>query len=87
VVRTPYRHALAEHLKAQGISTGIHYPIPCHLQGACAHLGYGLGSLPETERAARQVLSLPVYPELTDAQLATIIQAVRSFEPPTMGDE
>jgi dTDP-4-amino-4,6-dideoxygalactose transaminase len=82
VVRTPYRDALAEHLKAQGISTGIHYPIPCHRQGACAHLGYGPGSLPETERAARQVLSLPVYPELTEAQLTTIIQAVRRFAPP-----
>jgi dTDP-4-amino-4,6-dideoxygalactose transaminase len=87
VVRTPYRDVLAEHLRAQGVHTGIHYPIPCHLQGACAHLGYGPGSLPETERATREILSLPVYPELTDAQLETIIQAVRTFEPPTTNDQ
>ncbi len=82
VVRTPHRDALAEHLRARGIQTGVHYPIPCHLQGACAHLGYGPGSLPETERAAREVLSLPVYPELTETQLNQIIAAVRSFAPP-----
>jgi dTDP-4-amino-4,6-dideoxygalactose transaminase len=81
VVRTPQRDALAEHLKAQGVSTGIHYPIPCHLQGACAHLGYGPGSLPHTEAAAREILSLPVYPELSEAQLAHIIASVRSFQP------
>jgi dTDP-4-amino-4,6-dideoxygalactose transaminase len=81
VVRTPHRGALAEHLRRQGVSTGIHYPIPCHLQGACAHLGYGPGSLPHTERAADEILSLPVYPELTGAQVEAIIAAVRSFEP------
>jgi dTDP-4-amino-4,6-dideoxygalactose transaminase len=80
VVQTPHRDALAEHLKRQGVSTGIHYPIPCHLQGACSHLGYGPGSLPHTERAAAEILSLPVFPELTDAQVVHIIEAVRSFE-------
>jgi len=79
VVRTPHRDALADHLRREGVSSGIHYPIPCHMQGACAHLGYGPGSLPETERAAREVLSLPVYPELTEAQLGGIIRAVRGF--------
>jgi dTDP-4-amino-4,6-dideoxygalactose transaminase len=80
VVRTPHRDALAEHLKRQGVSSGIHYPIPCHLQGACSGLGYGPGSLPHTESAANEILSLPVYPELTDAQVARIIEAVRGFE-------
>jgi dTDP-4-amino-4,6-dideoxygalactose transaminase len=86
VVRTPHRDALAEHLRRQGVSTGIHYPIPCHLQGACAHLGYGPGSLPQTERAAREVLSLPVYPELSKSQLDQIVEAVRSFQPPAKGE-
>jgi dTDP-4-amino-4,6-dideoxygalactose transaminase len=81
VVRTPHRDALAEHLKERGVNTGIHYPIPCHLQGACRHLGYASGSLPETERAVGEILSLPVYPELTPDQLDTVIQAVRSFRP------
>jgi dTDP-4-amino-4,6-dideoxygalactose transaminase len=79
VVRTPFRDALAQHLRERGVATGIHYPIPCHLQGACAHLGYGPGSLPETERACGEILSLPVYPELRDGQLAAIVEGVRSF--------
>lgn len=87
VVRTPHRDALAEHLRARGVSAGIHYPIPCHLQGACAHLGYGPGSLPMTERAVDEILSLPVYPELADEQLEQIIAAVRSFTPNTEADQ
>jgi dTDP-4-amino-4,6-dideoxygalactose transaminase len=67
------------------VHTGIHYPIPCHLQGACAHLGYGPGSLPETERAAAEILSLPVFPELDLAQIAVIVEAVRSFDPGANG--
>jgi dTDP-4-amino-4,6-dideoxygalactose transaminase len=79
VVRSAQRDALLEHLKANGIAAGIHYPIPLHRQPAYARLGYGSISLPETERAAREVLSLPMYPELTDGQLQHIVGCVRSF--------
>jgi dTDP-4-amino-4,6-dideoxygalactose transaminase len=80
VVRTPRRDALLEHLKANGVAAGIHYPIPLHRQPAYASLGYGGLSLPETERAAAEVLSLPMYPELTDEQLGHIAACVRSFD-------
>jgi dTDP-4-amino-4,6-dideoxygalactose transaminase len=80
VVRTSRRDALLEHLKANGVAAGIHYPIPLHRQPAYASLGYGELSLPETERAAAEVLSLPMYPELTDEQLQHIAACVRSFD-------
>jgi dTDP-4-amino-4,6-dideoxygalactose transaminase len=80
VVRTSRRDALLEHLKANGVAAGIHYPIPLHRQPAYASLGYGELSLPETERAAAEVVSLPMYPELTDEQLQHIAACVRSFD-------
>jgi dTDP-4-amino-4,6-dideoxygalactose transaminase len=80
VVRHPRRDALLEHLKANGIAAGVHYPIPLHRQPAYANLGYGEVSLPETERAAAEVLSLPMFPELTDEQLQHIAHCVRSFD-------
>ena len=80
VVRHPHRDALLDHLKANGIGAGVHYPIPLHRQPAYANLGYGDVSLPETERAANEVLSLPMYPELTDEQLHQIATCVRSFD-------
>ena len=61
---TEQRDELREHLQANGISTGIHYPIPVHLQRGFSNLGYEEGDLPETERVCREVLSLPMYPEL-----------------------
>ena len=79
VVRTPQRDALRQHLKSRDIGTGIHYPLPLHLQPAFAHLGYSAGDFPETERAAGEVLSLPIYPELTDDQLEQITDTVRDF--------
>jgi dTDP-4-amino-4,6-dideoxygalactose transaminase len=75
-VRTPWRDRLVEHLRAQHIGTGIHYPIPVHLQPAHADLGYGRGDFPNSERAAAEVLSLPLYPELTDDQVRTVAAAV-----------
>jgi dTDP-4-amino-4,6-dideoxygalactose transaminase len=80
VVRTPGREGLLQHLKENGIAAGIHYPIPLHRQPAYVSLGYGELSLPETERAADEVLSLPMYPELTDEQLQHIAACVRSFD-------
>ena len=63
--RTRDRDALAEHLKSQGVSTGLHYPLPVHLQKCYRDWGYGAGSLPVTERAAAEILSLPMFPGLT----------------------
>ncbi len=76
---TPQRDELRAHLNAAGISTGLHYPIPVHLQPGFRFLGYKEGDLPETERACREVMSLPMYPELTDAEVATITGSVRQF--------
>jgi dTDP-4-amino-4,6-dideoxygalactose transaminase len=79
VVRSPRRDALATYLRDQGIHTGIHYPVPCHLQEASASFGFGRGSLPNTERAADEILSLPVYPEMTRTQVDRVVRAVREF--------
>ena len=79
VVRHPNRDALLAHLKANGIAAGVHYPIPLHRQLAYANLGYGDVSLPETERAANEVLSLPMFPEITDEQLGFVVEIVRDF--------
>ena len=79
VVRTPRRDALKQHLQDKGIAALVHYPVPIHLQPAYRGRLAGNDSLMETERAARQVLSLPIYPELKEADLAAVIEAVRSF--------
>jgi dTDP-4-amino-4,6-dideoxygalactose transaminase len=76
---TPERDALREHLQKAGISTGLHYPIPAHLQPAYRHLDYHEGDLPETERACKEVLSLPMYPELTAEAVSSIVDSVRQF--------
>ena len=78
-VRDGRRDALQAHLKATGIGTSIYYPLSLHLQPCFAYLGYKEGQLPEAERASREVLSLPVYPELTRAQLDEVVAAVREF--------
>jgi len=67
-IRVPRRNELQQSLHASNIGTGIHYPIPVHLQPAYADLGYGIGSFPEAEAASREVLSLPLFPELTSQQ-------------------
>ncbi|MBN1922869.1 MAG: DegT/DnrJ/EryC1/StrS family aminotransferase, partial [Anaerolineae bacterium] len=74
------RDALAEHLKAQGVGSMVYYPVPIHQQTFyISELGYGEVRLPETERAAAEVLSLPVHPALSQADLETIVAAVNSF--------
>ena len=78
-VRADRRDALVEHLKAQGIGCAVYYPVGLHLQPCFAHLGYGPGSLPNTELAMKEVVSLPVYPELTEAQQDAVVAAVRRF--------
>jgi len=79
VIRTPAREKLREHLQAEGIGTGLHYPVPLHLQQPYASLGYRSGSLPVTERAAAQCLSLPMFPEMTETQVGHVADAVRRF--------
>ena len=76
VVETDRRDALQESLKGREIQTGIHYPVPIHLQEACAGLGYKKGDFPVTERAAARILSLPMYPELNAEQIDTVVDAV-----------
>ena len=76
VVRVAEREALQKKLKDEGIATGIHYPVPLHVQPAYQHREIPLGSLPVTEAAASQVVSLPMYPELTEAQRESIVNAM-----------
>lgn len=78
-VRGGRRDALQAHLKARGIGSAIYYPISLHEQPCFAYLGYRKGQLPETERACQEVLSLPVYPEMTEAMLEEVAQGVLSF--------
>jgi dTDP-4-amino-4,6-dideoxygalactose transaminase/acetyltransferase-like isoleucine patch superfamily enzyme len=77
-VRTRRRDELQRELQAAGVQTGIHYPIPVHLQPAYADLGYGPGDFPESERAAAEVLSLPMFPEMTAEQQSIVVDAIRS---------
>lgn len=76
VVRTPHRDALQQRLEHAGISTLIHYPIPPHLQRACAALGYGSGAFPIAETLAREALSLPMGPHLTHKSTREIINVL-----------
>jgi dTDP-4-amino-4,6-dideoxygalactose transaminase len=75
-VRSPQRDALRDALEEQGVQTGIHYPVPVHLQPGYAELGYQAGDFPVAEQAATEVLSLPIYPELTVEQRDQVIAAV-----------
>jgi dTDP-4-amino-4,6-dideoxygalactose transaminase len=79
IIRTDPRDELMKHLLEQGVDTRIHYPIPIHLQKAASDLGYREGSFPRTESDARRMISLPIYPELTDAEIDYVVQSVRSF--------
>ncbi|MBI3162043.1 MAG: DegT/DnrJ/EryC1/StrS family aminotransferase [Chloroflexi bacterium] len=80
VTRTPHREALLAHLQKNDIQAGVHYPIPVHLQPVYRKLGYPEARLPETEQAAREVLSLPLYPELGSEQLEFIAHSIQEFE-------
>ena len=78
VIRTAQRDRLRERLAGEGVSTGIHYPIPLHLQQAYRHLGYREGDFPVTEELAGEILSLPMYPEILPDQIRRIASLVRS---------
>jgi dTDP-4-amino-4,6-dideoxygalactose transaminase len=80
VVRSARRDALQAHLRQQGIGTDVHYPLPTHLQPVYRSLGYAKGDFPVSERLAREVLSLPMYPELEHGEMEAVATAVRAFE-------
>ncbi|MGA2814425.1 MAG: DegT/DnrJ/EryC1/StrS family aminotransferase [Candidatus Acidiferrum sp.] len=78
-IRCQYRDALREHLRLAGIPSEIYYPVPLHLQPAFASLGYRAGQFPHAEAATREVLSLPVFPELSDVHQARIVGVLADF--------
>jgi dTDP-4-amino-4,6-dideoxygalactose transaminase len=78
-IRAKRRDDLQSHLKEKGIGNSIYYPLPLHLQPCFAYLQYKEGECPESERAAKEVISLPIYPELTEGQLDEVAGAVREF--------
>jgi len=78
-LRVARRDDLQIHLKEKGIGSAIYYPLSLHLQPCFEYLGYKRGAFPESERATREVISLPVYPELQQSQLDEVIDAVRGF--------
>ena len=78
-LRVAKRDALQGYLKDKQIGTAVYYPLSLHLQPCFEYLGYKRGSLPESEKATQEAISLPIYPELTQSQLDEVIEAVRSF--------
>jgi dTDP-4-amino-4,6-dideoxygalactose transaminase len=79
VVRTPEREGLMDHLKKAGIGTGIHYPIPLHLQKAYESMNYSVGDFPVTEKVAAEIVSLPMFPQLTTGQQTRVAEEIVKF--------
>ncbi|HVE15029.1 MAG TPA: DegT/DnrJ/EryC1/StrS family aminotransferase [Elusimicrobiota bacterium] len=79
VVRTPRRDELAAHLTKAGVGNGVYYPTPLHLQPPFQHIGHKEGDFPASERACREVLALPMYPELSEERAGAVVSAVKSF--------
>jgi dTDP-4-amino-4,6-dideoxygalactose transaminase len=79
VVRHPRRDELKKYLDENGVGCALHYPLPLHLQKCYAHLGHKPGNFPVAEKSARECLSLPIYPELTDGQLQRVTAVIKSF--------
>jgi len=79
VIQTDQRDELQKFLAEKGIATGLHYPVPIHLQPAYKHLGFQKGDFPVAERAAKRILSLPMYAELTEKQIRYVVDAIKGF--------
>ncbi|MFY9951065.1 MAG: DegT/DnrJ/EryC1/StrS family aminotransferase, partial [Candidatus Sulfotelmatobacter sp.] len=79
VVRTDDRDGMMKQLKKAGIGTGIHYPIPLHLQKAYAGMNYSKGDFPVTEKAAAEIISLPMFPQLTAEQQSRVVEEILAF--------
>jgi dTDP-4-amino-4,6-dideoxygalactose transaminase len=79
VIRTPRRDELKEHLRSSGVPSEIYYPIPLHLQRAFAYLGHKPGDLPASEAASREVLALPIFPEMTSEQQDLVVESMALF--------
>jgi dTDP-4-amino-4,6-dideoxygalactose transaminase len=79
VIRTSRRDGLRQFLTERKIGSEIYYPVPLHLQGALKSLGYAEGSFPEAERAAHEVLALPIFPELREDEQQTVVAAIAEF--------
>jgi dTDP-4-amino-4,6-dideoxygalactose transaminase len=76
IIRVSRRDELQAALKRQGIGTEVYYPVPMHLQECFAYLGYAAGAFPESERASRETLALPVHPELSEAQARHVVTSI-----------
>ncbi|NLN75549.1 MAG: DegT/DnrJ/EryC1/StrS family aminotransferase [Armatimonadetes bacterium] len=79
VIRHPDRDGLQKFLKEKGIATGVHYPLPLHMQPAHSDLGYKEGDFPETEKASKEIISLPMYPEMTAKMVSEVAEAIKEF--------
>ena len=77
MVRVPRRDDVLQHLRDVGIGAGIHYPVPVHLHPAFAELGYRRGEFPVAEAATKEILSLPIYPGITEEQQLRVVDALK----------